>query len=808
MMSGGSLEVQETGRALKVHTETPHLVSLGGGRLSTAVTLHPLPEGRTTVGSGKGVDIAVLGTGVEPIHCHIDNQDGVVTLLPQAEMTSIDQVRVTHPVRLSQGCMLCVGRSNMFRFNHPAEARLMKSVLPNPRISMLPVAYYQGDEVGIYGSVEGKPPPAPRRSGGSRDSWGELSSTSSDDLATRLEMSKFISPKVFPPGSTTVNSPASAVLGTRSNTPSKLNLYRITQTNGVTPPMKNQDPVKSGDINEYSYGGKQKEFLQNGNRIPNGNIYQNVSPLPNGQFVPLLDSPNSRDSSRVNSASSPSPTERGPSPLSGRPNPLRSISTPSPAFDRNPSYFSTRKSVTSPTASWDSSIEDLTSKKGEMDFKRKQIENERMQEQENERIERLRLDEILTMCADYEKQAQWERLNKPQQNRIITNGSLPRDKRLNSPHSPQINQSFSFDTDMPPTIHESPHPDQNSKNQCMDHMKAPNYENVSLVHPSSPRTRIKTSLPNKDCSSRDNSFEFIENKLAILSDYEILGPPTPTRNSSKNIISSTEIQNVQNGYFASEVKVNNVNGRSNYSNGNTRRSNKNEDYNYKTNSIAESNASSKYEFFGFDPRKSFEFDNSYQREKNCQIQSSNDSLSNSIHKDKSDPNTSPITKSISRCKTSPSWTNPSIIVENLNNTNKETNKNISNGEYTTEQLIMQLDAIVGGSPTREKLTPSPGPSDRDSGLGAGGRDSGKFILPLPGPSSQEELHSLRLEKLQLETNLTSLKAQVADIRQKEEEFMTEEIEQALVGGELQIQNEKLIQEESRLNLLREKNGRM
>lgn len=44
-MASAGLEVKEAGRALKVHTESPHLVSMGGGRLSTAVTLHPLPEG-------------------------------------------------------------------------------------------------------------------------------------------------------------------------------------------------------------------------------------------------------------------------------------------------------------------------------------------------------------------------------------------------------------------------------------------------------------------------------------------------------------------------------------------------------------------------------------------------------------------------------------------------------------------------------------------------------------------------------------------------------------------------------------------
>lgn len=43
--TAAGLEVHETGRALRVQTETPHLVSMGSGRLSTAVTLHPLPEG-------------------------------------------------------------------------------------------------------------------------------------------------------------------------------------------------------------------------------------------------------------------------------------------------------------------------------------------------------------------------------------------------------------------------------------------------------------------------------------------------------------------------------------------------------------------------------------------------------------------------------------------------------------------------------------------------------------------------------------------------------------------------------------------
>lgn len=40
------LDLIETGKALKVQAERPHLVSLGSGRLSTAITLLPLPEGK------------------------------------------------------------------------------------------------------------------------------------------------------------------------------------------------------------------------------------------------------------------------------------------------------------------------------------------------------------------------------------------------------------------------------------------------------------------------------------------------------------------------------------------------------------------------------------------------------------------------------------------------------------------------------------------------------------------------------------------------------------------------------------------
>ncbi|XP_061137560.1 pleckstrin homology-like domain family B member 1 isoform X7 [Syngnathus typhle] len=123
------LDLIETGKGLKFQAERPHLVSLGSGRLSVAITLLPLPEGRTTVGHGP-MDINIQGPGVEAQHCYIENRSGVIMLHPCGNLCAVDGLQVTQPIRLSQGCMLCFGQSAFFRFNHPEEALRMKRMMP------------------------------------------------------------------------------------------------------------------------------------------------------------------------------------------------------------------------------------------------------------------------------------------------------------------------------------------------------------------------------------------------------------------------------------------------------------------------------------------------------------------------------------------------------------------------------------------------------------------------------------------------------------------------------------------------------
>ncbi|XP_024121612.1 pleckstrin homology-like domain family B member 1 isoform X3 [Oryzias melastigma] len=123
------LDLIETGKSLKVQAERPHLVSLGSGRLSTAITLLPLLEGRTTLGSER-TDIPLQGPGIAAQHCYIENQAGSITLYPCGNPCSVDGLAISKPYRLTQGCMLCFGQSAFFRFNHPEEAQRMKNMLP------------------------------------------------------------------------------------------------------------------------------------------------------------------------------------------------------------------------------------------------------------------------------------------------------------------------------------------------------------------------------------------------------------------------------------------------------------------------------------------------------------------------------------------------------------------------------------------------------------------------------------------------------------------------------------------------------
>ncbi|KAJ8967450.1 hypothetical protein NQ317_018307 [Molorchus minor] len=108
-------------------------------------------------------------------------------------------------------------------------------------------------------------------------------------------------------------------------------------------------------------------------------------------------------------------------------------------------------------------------------------QQDRIKEQEIEKAEKQRLEEILSMCAEYEKQSQCEK-NKPiTPNRIKTNGSLPRDKRGQfGPPSPSY-------TTPPPSPLDLLH------NELLKQNNHHNYENVSITF-TPPRETHKNTI--------------------------------------------------------------------------------------------------------------------------------------------------------------------------------------------------------------------------------------------------------------------------------------------------------------------------
>ena len=57
-------------------------------------------------------------SGIEARHCVINLKEGIATLVPQSEdaMCMINAVTVNQPIRLYQGCVIVLGKTNMFRY--------------------------------------------------------------------------------------------------------------------------------------------------------------------------------------------------------------------------------------------------------------------------------------------------------------------------------------------------------------------------------------------------------------------------------------------------------------------------------------------------------------------------------------------------------------------------------------------------------------------------------------------------------------------------------------------------------------------
>ncbi|XP_071833183.1 uncharacterized protein [Apostichopus japonicus] len=114
-----------------VESDVPHLIGLNDD-ISTGIILYHLQDGCTRIGrddASTTQDIVLnRSADVEREHAVIMSKNDVVTLYPMADaLCTVNGVDVHEPVQLKQGAVILVGRTNMFRFNHPAQAARMRA---------------------------------------------------------------------------------------------------------------------------------------------------------------------------------------------------------------------------------------------------------------------------------------------------------------------------------------------------------------------------------------------------------------------------------------------------------------------------------------------------------------------------------------------------------------------------------------------------------------------------------------------------------------------------------------------------------
>ncbi|XP_006638645.2 kinesin-like protein KIF16B isoform X5 [Lepisosteus oculatus] len=125
-----TLALRKEGIGVVLDSELPHLIGIDDDLLSTGIILYHLKEGRTYVGRDDAAteqDIVLHGLDLESEHCVFENLNGTVTLIPlNGAQCSVNGVQIMEPIQLNQGAVILLGRTNMFRFNHPKEAAKLR----------------------------------------------------------------------------------------------------------------------------------------------------------------------------------------------------------------------------------------------------------------------------------------------------------------------------------------------------------------------------------------------------------------------------------------------------------------------------------------------------------------------------------------------------------------------------------------------------------------------------------------------------------------------------------------------------------
>lgn len=125
-----TLALRKEGIGVVLDSELPHLIGIDDDLLSTGIILYHLKEGKTYVGREDAAteqDIVLHGLDLESEHCIFENLNNRVTVIPLNDaQCSVNGNPIKEPTKLNQGAVILLGRTNMFRFNHPKEAAKLR----------------------------------------------------------------------------------------------------------------------------------------------------------------------------------------------------------------------------------------------------------------------------------------------------------------------------------------------------------------------------------------------------------------------------------------------------------------------------------------------------------------------------------------------------------------------------------------------------------------------------------------------------------------------------------------------------------
>ncbi|XP_076735891.1 kinesin-like protein KIF1A isoform X6 [Maylandia zebra] len=127
--------------------KTPHLVNLNEDPLMSECLLYYIKDGITRVGrldASSRQDIVLSGHFIKDEHCTFTSSTGpmgeTVILEPcEGAETYVNGKRVTEPTVLKSGNRIILGKSHVFRFNHPVQARADRDKNPCAETPVEPV---------------------------------------------------------------------------------------------------------------------------------------------------------------------------------------------------------------------------------------------------------------------------------------------------------------------------------------------------------------------------------------------------------------------------------------------------------------------------------------------------------------------------------------------------------------------------------------------------------------------------------------------------------------------------------------------